>query len=299
MKTKHEFERDRSRLLSQTTGARRNQNVYETIVTRADSVKMAVARSQTRREESEVKISEGRGIPRTREDDRAKSKRLTRQEVETLEFFAKVTKTIVKKVRPREEQQRVSSKDRECEKRVDFEVGEERNEDGKSGALMLRPDLEEMSKSHRERRDRTRVGGESTLTLRTRNPKPLYIRSVPKAKRNETRLSRKLRGRNCKMGESKWGVKTRVTSKVGCSVGKGAWPNDSAGDHRDAHYEYKEWSEIVRDEVKPTLVKCGDQRASDEGGRGWNTTRQGTMSFGDRMGGMKEMERGETTRRRE
>ncbi|KAH9083398.1 hypothetical protein EDB83DRAFT_2309397 [Lactarius deliciosus] len=104
-------------------------------------------------EESEVKISEGRGIPRTREDNRTKSKRLTRQEVETLEFFAKVAITIVKKVRPREEQQGVSSKDRECEKRVDFEVGEERNEDGKSGALMLRPDLEEMSKSHRERRD--------------------------------------------------------------------------------------------------------------------------------------------------
>ncbi|KAH8976760.1 hypothetical protein EDB86DRAFT_3180714 [Lactarius hatsudake] len=44
--------------------------------------------------------------------------------------------------------------------RVDLEVGEEeRDENGKSGALMLGPDLEETLKSHKEKRDRTRRRG--------------------------------------------------------------------------------------------------------------------------------------------
>ncbi|KAH9057795.1 hypothetical protein EDB87DRAFT_1578374 [Lactarius vividus] len=42
--------------------------------------------------------------------------------------------------------------------------------------------------------------------------------------------------------------KVRVIVKVGESVNEGAWPNNSAGGINDAHYEYKEMSEI--DEVE-------------------------------------------------
>ncbi|KAH8988697.1 hypothetical protein EDB83DRAFT_2325626 [Lactarius deliciosus] len=195
--------------------------MYEAIVTRADSVETEEGRGKRK-----LKAREGGSgkseVMRTKDsgNDRARLKRLTRQEVETLEFFAKVAITIVKKVRPREEQQRVSSKDRECEKRVNFEVGEERNEDGKSGALMLRPDLEEMSKSHRERRDQARVGGKSTMTFNVQHDN-LY-----------TSGRRGVEGQKHKANARQ---RTRVASKVGCSVGKGAWPNDDAGDLDDAH----------------------------------------------------------------
>ncbi|KAH9016716.1 hypothetical protein EDB84DRAFT_1679692 [Lactarius hengduanensis] len=77
---------------------------------------------------------------------------------------------------------------------------------------------------------------------------------------------------------------TRVMSKVGESVRTDAWPNDSAGDDNDAHYEYKrevrEWLRerwrkggrqrhggleavgiAVRDEVNPTWgVQRGQER---------------------------------------
>ncbi|KAH9171421.1 hypothetical protein EDB89DRAFT_1906896 [Lactarius sanguifluus] len=48
--------------------------------------------------------------------------------------------------------------------RVDLEVGEEeRDENGKSGALILRPDLEETLKSHKEKRANESKTGESTI----------------------------------------------------------------------------------------------------------------------------------------
>ncbi|KAH9160437.1 hypothetical protein EDB89DRAFT_1914722 [Lactarius sanguifluus] len=135
-------------------------------------------------------------------------------------------------------------------------------------------------------------------------------------------------GRNVKWGKSKQGVvcregvdgwkheanarqKTRVTSKVGESVKKGAWPNDSAGDLDDAHYEYKrkvrkyrsaegedvveaievermieEWLEAVgvaiRDEVNPTLgIRRGRERRGHDEARNdeetrWEKERTGT-----------------------
>ncbi|KAH9173521.1 hypothetical protein EDB89DRAFT_1905216 [Lactarius sanguifluus] len=85
-----------------------------------------------------------------------------------------------------------------------------------------------------------------------RNNSKKYLRSNAIRKRQVESCE----GRNVKWGKSKQGVvcregvdgwkheanarqKTRVTSKVGESVKKGAWPNDSAGDLDDAHYEYK------------------------------------------------------------
>ncbi|KAH9163360.1 hypothetical protein EDB89DRAFT_1912735 [Lactarius sanguifluus] len=104
---------------------------------------------------------------------------------------------------------------------------------------------------------------------------------------------------------------TRVASKVGELVKKGAWPNDSAGDLNDAHYEYKrkvrkyrsaegedvveaievermieEWLEAVgvaiRDEVNPTLgVRRGRERRGHDEARNdeetrWEKERTGT-----------------------
>ncbi|KAH9174588.1 hypothetical protein EDB89DRAFT_2241640 [Lactarius sanguifluus] len=62
---------------------------------------------------------------------------------------------------------------------------------------------------------------------------------------------------------------TQVQGKVGCSVSKGTWSNDSAGDIDDAHYKYKERSGN----------SVGDREASDRDGRDRNTTRQGTASL--------------------
>ncbi|KAH9012962.1 hypothetical protein EDB83DRAFT_2321827 [Lactarius deliciosus] len=52
--------------------------------------------NEMRGERSEVKSGEGRGIPRTRESNSAKSTRLTGQENKALELSVKVAKTIAK-----------------------------------------------------------------------------------------------------------------------------------------------------------------------------------------------------------
>ncbi|KAH9161064.1 hypothetical protein EDB89DRAFT_1914109 [Lactarius sanguifluus] len=113
---------------------------------------------------------------------------------------------------------------------------------GKLGALILRPDLEETLKSHKEKRDRTRRRGgidnsmihSSTNTIAFIHP--CERETVRWGKGKQGGVGREgVQGRKHKVNARQ---KTQVTSKVGESVRKGAWPNDSTGDIDDAHYEY-------------------------------------------------------------
>ncbi|KAH9171736.1 hypothetical protein EDB89DRAFT_1906721 [Lactarius sanguifluus] len=179
---------------------------------------------------------------------------------------------------------------------------EERDENGKSGALILRPDLEEMLKSHKEKRDRTRRrGGIDNSMIHSSANTTAFIHPGVVGREEVDGWKHEANARQ----------ETRVASKVGESVKKGAWPNDSAGDLDDAHYEYKrkvrkyrlaegedvveaievermieEWLEAVgvaiRDEVNPTLgVRRGRERRGHDEARNdeetrWEKERTGT-----------------------
>ncbi|KAH9166595.1 hypothetical protein EDB89DRAFT_1910567 [Lactarius sanguifluus] len=121
--------------------------------------------------------------------------------------------------------------------RVDLEVGEEeRDENGKSGALILRPDLEETLKSHKEKRDRTRRrGGIDNLIIHSSANTIAFIHPWGKGRQGVVSREEVDGWKH----EANARQETRVASKVGESVKKGAWLNDSAGDLDDAHYEYK------------------------------------------------------------
>ncbi|KAH9158606.1 hypothetical protein EDB89DRAFT_1917630 [Lactarius sanguifluus] len=185
---------------------------------------------------------------------------------------------------------------------------EERDENGKSGALILRPDLEETLKSHKEKRDRTRRrGGIDNPIIHSSANTIAFIHPWGKGRQGVVSREEVDGWKH----EANARQETRVASKVGESVKKGAWPNDSAGDLDDAHYEYKrkvrkyrsaegedvveaievermieEWLEAVgvaiRDEVNPTLgVRRGRERRGHDEARNdeetrWEKERTGT-----------------------
>ncbi|KAH9028889.1 hypothetical protein EDB85DRAFT_2254597 [Lactarius pseudohatsudake] len=105
-----------------------------------------------------------------------------------------------------------------------------------------------------------RVGGDES-NERKKSSTKVRATIAKKGPRVEKRKSKVRRVDGCKRE-----AETRVAVKVGASVNRGAWTNDSAEDIDDAHYKYKERSERERSN-KRTGLRGDDVKSIGRGRR--------------------------------